>query len=150
MLAWYQVFLYQSGPDILVCEFFVIAENWYQLLYIIKMNINIGLDIIWLICIFWMSCMILKRMCVSLRPSNETNSKPKANILKGLLIHNSKPNLCMPCSLATTYNDISFYGAASLIVSIILYKMGYLKMQGLPPTPFVALAYDHQENWSII
>jgi hypothetical protein len=23
-------------------------------------------------------------------------------------------------------------------------------MQGLPPTPFVALAYDHQENWSII
>jgi hypothetical protein len=28
--------------------------------------------------------------------------------------------------------------------------MGYLKIQGLPPTPFVALAYDHQENWSII
>jgi len=90
--------------------------------------------------------MILKRMGVSLRPSNETNSKPKANILKGLLIHNSKPNLCMLCSLATTHKDTSFYGCASSIVSIILYKMGYLKMQGLHPTPFVALACDHHEN----
>lgn len=96
-----------------------------------------------------MSCMILKRMCVSLNPSNETNSKPKANILKGCSMHNSKPNLCMPSYVATTYNDTSFYSGASWIVSIILYKMGYLKMQGLPSTPFVALEYDH-ENGSII
>jgi hypothetical protein len=37
--------------------------------------------------------MILKRMGVSLRPSNETNSKPKANILKGLL-YDTQKNEC--------------------------------------------------------